>query len=64
VLCAVCCVTLGCAAALTEPPALEDLTPRPPDAEEARLDELLDRADALYAQRTLESARQAVELYL
>jgi tetratricopeptide (TPR) repeat protein len=64
VLCAVCWLVIGCAAALKEPPSLEELAAQSPNAGEASVDELLARADSLYGQRTLDAARAAVELYL
>jgi hypothetical protein len=57
-------VVFGCAAALKEPPSLEELATQSPDAGEANVAELLARADSLYGQRTLETVRAAVELYL
>jgi len=58
------CAAAGCARALREPPPLGDLAGAKPRAPAEAVGSLLARGEFLYAGRTLESVRQAAEVYL
>src|SRR5262245_31454047 len=54
---------IGCAHALKEPPALAEVLGGARGHEPGEVDELLAKGDGLFAQRTLESVRGALESY-